>query len=134
MADHKHTHSKAIQEWEQAFKDGTLQFRAFEPAELPAATRNFLDIFVTPTKCKVELGPVLYDHQHLFKIDDTKVGFVAHCAKCTSHVWGAPDFGDIDNNVALARMFALSHGIEACEEQYRQLADALDAANAFHNN
>jgi hypothetical protein len=103
----QHEHGMAVDTWTKLHKSGALTFSPCSLQQLPASTRMFLERFVIPASLTIELGPTIAGIL-LFRLSDDVVGYLSHCPLCKAHVWARPDFGDLANNEALARLAVLA--------------------------
>ena len=124
---HSQKHAQAVATWERLFKQGKLDFKPCTAAELPESTMAYVGQFLDSAGLHYELCSMVIDGQYLLRVHDEVVGFLAHCSVCEEHVFGAPDFGDLDNNSALARLAVLAGLVRPDEEQTaHQVFDFLD--------
>lgn len=133
---HAAQHAKAVLDWEALFKAGRLSdlptIDDKTMASLPDSTVDYLVTHVLAAGLELRLGPVI-EGQYLIQIvGDDKVGFLASCPLCNSHSWGRPDFGDLDNNEALARLNHLAYGND--EKLAKTVFDAIDKAQHYESN
>jgi hypothetical protein len=104
---HNQRHAKAIDEWTALFKAGKLVCVPFNLSDLPASTRDYLEEIVVPAGLELRQGPTIEEQLLIQIVGDDVVGFLGHCPVCRSHTWGSPDFGDVEPNDVLARLFHL---------------------------
>lgn len=128
------SHGAAIREWERLFKAGQLVFVPLDDQllhKLPDSVIEYLTMHVLSAGVEVLMGPMVLD-QYLFKLSDDVVAFLACCPICESHSWGRPDFGDIDNNEALAHLYSRATGLDAAG--VKALFDGIDKVQASQFN